>query len=201
MRNLIRIDEMTVHALGNITGRHAVESVGIDERIALHHLHTILEGLGTELLVVIVLRGLHKEIATHDSVHQHRDAAMLSRLSHKLRQIVVERGAGVGMPVGLGLLVVMSELDDDIVAGLHLLEHLVPAALVDEALRGAAVDGMVVDGDHLLVEVLLQHHRPAALLFATSGILVGCGRIAYHKDSGGLLWHSRCQQHECCHDD
>ena len=31
MRYLIGIDEMTVHALGDITGSHAVKSVGIDE--------------------------------------------------------------------------------------------------------------------------------------------------------------------------
>jgi hypothetical protein len=31
MGNLIGIDEMTVHTLGNIAGSHAVKSVGIDE--------------------------------------------------------------------------------------------------------------------------------------------------------------------------
>ena len=51
-------------------------------------------------------------------------------------------------------------------------------------------DSMVVNGNHMFVEILLQHHRPATLLLTTSGIFVGCGRVTDHKDRGGFLRHS-----------
>ena len=58
------------------------------------------------------------------------------------------------MAVRFRLLVVVSELYDDIVAGLHLFQHLVPAPLVDERERRAPVDGMVVH-HYVVVEVAL----------------------------------------------
>ena len=77
---------------------------------------------------------------------------MLTGFAHKLGQIIVESGTRVGMAVGLGLLVVVSELDNYEVARLHLLQHLVPASLVDERERGAAIHGVVVNDD-VVVEV------------------------------------------------
>ena len=57
---------------------------------------------------------------------------MFARLAYKLGQIVVEGGSWVGVTVGFGLFVVMAELDDDIVAWLHALEHRIPTSFVDE---------------------------------------------------------------------
>ena len=90
MGDLVGIDEMDIHATGHITGCHSVESVGVDEGIALYHLHTVLEGRGAKLLIVIVLWCIHKEIATHDAVHQHGNAAMFTCFAYILSQIVVE---------------------------------------------------------------------------------------------------------------
>ena len=42
--------------------------------------------------------------------------------------------SGVGVAIGLGFLVVMAKLDEDVVAWFDLGEHLVPAAFVDETL-------------------------------------------------------------------
>ena len=121
MGNLVGIDEVRVHAPGNIARRNAVEAMGVNERVTLYHLHTIHEGGCAELLVVIVLWGVDKEVSAHDAVHQYRDTAMLTRFAHELGQVVVERRTRVGMAVSLGFLVVVPELDDDIVAGFHLL--------------------------------------------------------------------------------
>ena len=84
------------------------------------------------------------------------------------------------MTIRLGFLVVMSKLNEDIIARLDLGEHLVPSSLVDETLRGAAVDGVVVNND-VIVEILLEHHAPTAFLLATGGVLVGHGGVAYHE--------------------
>ena len=164
--NLVGIDEVYVHALGHVTRSHTVESVGVDERVALYHLHTVLEGLCAQLLIVVVLRGIDEEVTTYHTVHQHGDASMLTCLTDKLSQIVVEGGARVGMTVGLGLLVVMSELDNDIVAGLHALDDLVPMAFIDERARRATVQGTIVHPD-IVVEIALQNHSPAALQLAS----------------------------------
>ena len=84
------------------------------------------------------------------------------------------------MALWLGFLVVMSKLDEDVVAGLNFVEHLVPTAFVDETLGGAAVDGMVIHYD-MGVEILLEHHTPTAFLFASGGVFVGHGGVAYHE--------------------
>ena len=44
----VGIDEMAVHALGHIARRYGIEAVGVDEGVALNHLHTILEGSGAQ---------------------------------------------------------------------------------------------------------------------------------------------------------
>ena len=88
--NLIGIDEVYIHARGNIARGHAVESVGVDERVTLRHFHSVLECLCAQLLVVVVLWGFHEEVSPHHTVHQHRYASVLTCLTNKLRQIVVE---------------------------------------------------------------------------------------------------------------
>ena len=132
MGDLIGIDEVYIHPTGYVARCHAIESVCVDERVALHHLHTVLESLRAQLFIVVNLRCFNEEVAAYHTVHQHGDTAMLARLADKLSQIVVERRARICMSLGLWLLVVVSELDDDIVARLHALEHFFPVALVDE---------------------------------------------------------------------
>ena len=185
--NLVGIYEEAVHALCHVPWSHAVEAVRVDERVALHHLHAILESCSAQLLVIVILRCLHKEVAPHYGIHQHGDAAMLTCLTHKAGQVVVEGGAWVGMPVSLWLLVVVAELNDDIVARLHPFQHLVPAPLVDERLRRAAVHGVVVHTDIVGIEAGLQRHAPASLLFAVRRVLVGCRRVTDDEDGSCLL--------------
>ena len=84
------------------------------------------------------------------------------------------------MTIRLGFLVVMSKQNEDIIARLDLGEHLVPAAFINKTLGRATVDGVVVNND-VIVEILLEHHAPTAFLFATGGVLVGHGGVAYHE--------------------
>ena len=126
MGDLIGIDEVYIHPTGYVARCHAIESVCVDERVALHHLHTVLESLRAQLFIVVNLRCFNEEVAAYHTVHQHGDTAMLARLADKLSQIVVERRARIGMTLGVGLLVVMSELDNHIVARFHTLDDLVP---------------------------------------------------------------------------
>ena len=65
------------------------------------------------------------------------------------------------MTVCLGLLVVVAELYNHVVAGLHLLEHLVPASFVEETERRPTVDGMIVHHD-VVIKIALQSHAPSA---------------------------------------
>ena len=121
MGDFVGIDEMDVHALGNVTWCHAIEAVGIDERVAFYHLYTVLESLSAQFLVVVNLWCFDKEVTAYDAVHQYGNTTMLARLADKLGQIVVEGGTWVGVTVGFGLFVVMAKLDDDVVTRLHAL--------------------------------------------------------------------------------
>ena len=87
----VGIHKMAMHATGNIARSHDIESVGIDKGVCI-------------------------EIATHHGVHHDGDASLFSRFADKTSQIIVESGTWVCMTVGLGFLVVVAKLNDDIVA-------------------------------------------------------------------------------------
>ena len=106
--------------------------MGINQRVALYHLHAILEGRGAQQLIVGNLGGLDKEVATNHAVHQYRNSAALACLADIFLQISIEGRVWVSMAIGLCLFIVMTELNDDVVAWLYLLQHLVPASFVDE---------------------------------------------------------------------
>ena len=196
VRNLVSIDEMAVHAAGNVAGSHAIEAVGIDQRVALYLPGTVSKSCISQHFIVSHGRGLHQEVASHDGIHQHGDATMLTGLTNILRQIVVEGGAGIGVAVGLGLFIVVSELDDDVVARLDLLQDLVPAAFIHETLGGTAIHGMIVDDNDIFIEVALQGHAPPTLQFTFGEVLVGSGGIADDEDGRGLVWSRSREQNQ-----
>ena len=99
------------------------------------------------------------------------------------------------MTISTGFLVVMTKLDNDVVARLQALEHLIPTPLTDKGERRATVDSVVIDKD-VIVEIALKSHAPAALLFAFRDILIGSGRVADDKDCRGLIGYSRRQQQQ-----
>ena len=76
--------------------------------------------------------------------------------------------------VGLGI--VVAELDEHIVAGLEGVLDDVPEALVDEALRAAAVLRESV------VHEVREHHAPAALELAVGEVFLRHGGIAHQMD-------------------
>ena len=173
----VGIHERHVKPLGHLPGSDAVKAMRVDERV-----------------------GTLGEVAPNHCVHQDGYGATLACLVHEALQIGIEGRTRLRVAVGLGLLVVVSELDDDVVARLDLGHHTFPSAFVDEREAGASVHGVVVDADALGVEELAQHHAPAPLLLAAGGVLVGHGRVAYHEDGGDVAGRGCCQgkpQHTC----
>ena len=78
------------------------------------------------------------------------------------------------------------ELDEHIVARTDAGQHLVPTSFVDEALGTASVLCMVIHLHRISKEVL-EHHSPTTLGTTLAGVLIGHGRVSYHKDSSLLL--------------
>ena len=83
-------------------------------------------------------------------------------------------------------LVVVAELYEQIVSAFHIALHLVPEPLIDEALRTAAVSGVVF---HLNrgVEKVFEHHSPAPFGIKAGNVFVGHSGIA-HKMKGNHLF-------------
>ena len=162
MRYLVGVDEMAVHPTGHVSGGYLIESMGIDERIALHQLRTIGKGGVAQFLVVIVLEGLLGKVAANDGIHENGNPTPFTRLPNKLCQIIIEGRPRIGMAFNSRLFVVMAELDDDIIARFHRREHLVPSAFVDKTLRRTSVDRMIIHPDISRVEIALQRHSPAS---------------------------------------
>ncbi|GAB3992884.1 hypothetical protein GCM10029992_03120 [Glycomyces albus] len=111
----------------------------------------------------VELAGVGVEGAAGHRGDQDRDRALVERaLDVVVAQVfLVVLGRGVALRAGLGG-VVVAELDEQVVAGLDLVQDRVEAALFDEGAGGPAADGVVGDG-HLLVEVAFEHLAPAGL--------------------------------------
>ena len=179
---------MDVHTLGHQTGSDAVKAVGIDQGVALDGLGSVLEGGVAQGLVLGLAIDLEGIVAANHTVHQDGDTALLTGLTDIALQHPLEGGMGLGMPIDRGLFIVMAELDDDIIAGLQLLQHLRPTALVIETQRRASIDGMVVD-DHRAGEIVLQGHAPPSLRRTFRQVLLRSGTISYNKYRCFLLIH------------
>ena len=192
MGDAVRIDEMAIHTLSHITRSNAVLTMGINKRVALDRLSTVTKSCVAQLLIVGNNRSLNMEVATNNTIHQHWNTTMFSRLTYKTGKIVVECGTRIGVTIRLCLLVVMTELDDDIITGLYKRHHLFPSTLVNETLGGAAIDGMVINHD-MIVKIALQSHCPTSFLLTTGDVLVGSGRVTYNEDGCGPIGHSSRQ--------
>ena len=182
VRNAVGIHEMDIHALRHVARSHDIESVRVGQDVFCLCLFFVLFVLLALLRVRRLILCGRLPVAAHHGVHQHRCSALFARFAHKLREVVVKRRTWVGMAVSLGLLVIVSELDDDVVARFDEREHLVPAFLVDETLGRTSVDGVVVHAHEGGVEVALQHHGPAAFRRTLREILVGSGRVTDDKN-------------------
>ena len=125
-------------------------------------------------------------IAPDDGVEQYGDGSLGACLGNETFQVGIERTAtGIGMPLGIGLFVVVAELDKDVIALLQQRKHLVPPAFVDETLGAASVHGMIVH-PYLFGQKSRQHLSPSSFGVAAGQVLVGHGRIANHKN--GDCW-------------
>ena len=149
VRNLVGINEIGVHTLSHQTGSHSIVTMSIDQGVTLNDLGSILECGVTQGLVVTFLVNLDGIVTTNHTVHQDGNAPTLTRLSDIALKHPLEGGTSLSMTITLGLLVIMSKLDDDIIARTDFLQHLLPTALVIERQRGATIDSMVVNTDRV----------------------------------------------------
>jgi len=179
-----------------MTRRYHIGAMRIYQGIAVDELLTVIL-LVTQLLIIIILQFSGIIATAHYGIEKYRNAALGTSLVHVLGEIGIKGGTRIGMTVWLRLFVVMSELDEDIIARLDLVQYLLPAALVEEAQGRATVDGMIVYDD-LVIETTLQNHTPATLRTRLVIALLGCGRITNHKDGSGLRagCHQESQQED-----
>ena len=126
------------------------------------------------------------EPAAGDRGQEHRGAALFADAVDEGAEILLVGAPGIGIAGGIVLLgVVVTELDEDVVAGLHRFIDLVPQAEVAEALGAAAVLGVVDDRDGGGIEEVLEHHAPAALEAGLREVLFGAGAVAHQVDGEG----------------
>jgi len=125
------------------------------------------------------------EVSPNDRAAENRRRPSGARLGDESFQVppVARVGVRVAARVIL-LLIVVAELHEDIVVHSELTENGLPAPLVDEALRAAAVYGEVADR-HAVIEERGQQLAPATL-----GVLLGLGLIGHrrvaHQEDGGF---------------
>ena len=188
----------------------ANDDVCLDQRIAFGL-------LGDALAEQVILFGgilVFEEAAACDGVEEDRDASLRACLIDEPSEVVVERGRTsplVGAKLGFGgagtsaavlrldLFVVVSELDEDVVAGLDGIIDLLPFSFEDEGEGAATVQRMIIDTD-VVGKESRQHLSPATFLVVAIKGLVGHGRIADHEDGDGTLGvgAGECQhQHHC----
>ncbi len=74
--------------------------------------------------------------------------------------------------------VIVTELDQDIIARLHGGINLGPNALIDAAARAQSVFG-IIDDLHVAIHEIAEKHAPATLGIAVGEVLVGHGRIPH----------------------
>ena len=74
-----------------------------------------------------------------DGGGQNGQALLFADLADVALQILFERAQSIGVPLRIILLlIVVSELDNDVISGLQLIHYRLPAAFVAKALRAAA---------------------------------------------------------------
>ena len=154
--------------------------MSINKGIALNLFNLGTSGV-SQRFIIIVLRSYLIEIAANYGIEKNWFSTLFTCFANKLAKIIVECCSRNGMTVLLWLLVVMSELYENIIARLYLVENSLSSALVDEAARRATVLSMVVN-TYAFVVIALHCHTPAALLGAVLYALVGHSRITNHED-------------------
>ena len=174
------IHKRHIQCLSHMPGSHHVGSVGIYQGIAVDFLFAGVS-LTTQFLIVIILQISRIVAAAHHTVHQYRNATLLSGFIHILSKMSIESATRNGVTVRELLLIVMTKLDDDIIAWLHLIQNFLPSAFIQEALRTSSVYGMIIN-DNLIVEATLEYHTPATLRIVSVISLLGSSRVTYDEN-------------------
>ena len=152
----------------------------VQERHA-HLLGHLLHRGGIVGVAVAVQLAAFEPAAGHRG-EEDRRRAFLAGSADEGPEVLLVGAEGGRIAVGIvGLGIIVAELDEHVVPGLEgVLDH-VPEALVDEALRAAAVLRVVDDVEGAVHEIR-EHHAPAALGLPVGQVLVRHRGIAHQVD-------------------
>ena len=179
--NLGSIHEWHIQCLGYMARSYDISSVGIYERITVDEFLAIILFV-TKFLIVIILQILRIIAAANHTVQKHRDAPLLAGFVYILGEMRIKGTARFGITIREMLLIIMTKLDKNIIAWLHLIKNFLPSTLIQEALGASAVYRMVVN-DNLVVEATLQHHTPTTFRTSLIPLLFGSSRVTNNENS------------------
>ncbi|OPZ92593.1 MAG: hypothetical protein BWY72_02524 [Bacteroidetes bacterium ADurb.Bin416] len=95
-----------------------------------------------------------------------------------LFELVVERATRIGVSVWIGLLVVMTKLNQHIITWFDAFKHHVPASFVAKAQAAATIEGMIIHHDVTTVKIARKCLSPAPFKVFIGQRFVGTRRIS-----------------------
>ena len=201
MSNTIEVYKRHLQLSSHVVWRIQISPVGINQSGTC--IHFCLGGIGINTLANIVLNNSLRhsigigfaKITADDGVEQNGDSTLGTSFLDETFQIGIESRTRVGMAFFVGFLVVVSELDEHVVAFFQFRQHLVPTAFVDKALRAASVDGMVVY-HNLFREVAGEHLPPSTLRVSALQRLISHRGVADGKNGNDLLFRRKGRKHQ-----
>lgn len=161
MGYLRSVDESHIHFLRYFLWHDDILAMGIYQRITVDFLLPIVVGT-TEFLIIIIGVFLHIPTAANHGIHDHRNTSLGTSLIYISAEIVGKGSLCISMTLWVWLLIIMSELNDNIIARLDFVKHLLPSALIDKTLRTSAIHSMVIY-ENLVIETTLEYHTPTSL--------------------------------------
>ena len=147
MCNLICIYKWHMELLSNDFGRFKILSMSINERVAVYFFIKIVELRISQRFIICQIVYLTKEVPTHYSIKQHRNASSCTGFIHKALEVLIERATWFRVSVWILFFIIMSKLNKDIVTWLYLFEYPLPSAFINETFGRSSVNSMIVYHD------------------------------------------------------
>ena len=117
--NLGSIHEWHIQCLGYMTRSYDISSVGIYERITIDEFLAIILFV-TKFLIIVILQILRIIAAANHTVQKYRDATLLAGFVYILGEMRIKGTSRLGITIREMLLIIMTKLDKNIIAWLHL---------------------------------------------------------------------------------
>ena len=194
MGYLRSVDESHIHFLRYFLWHDDILAMGIYQRITVDFLLPIVVGT-TEFLIIIIGVFLHIPTAANHGIHDHRNTSLGTSLIYISAEIVGKGSLCISMTLWVWLLIIMSELNDNIIARLDFVMHLLPSALIDKTLRTSAIHSMVIN-ENLVIETTLEYHTPTSLRTTLESRFLCSSGISDNKNSRQLTAGSHQQRQD-----